>query len=115
MQISLVAHLGEGAPIILGDQPEDGLGRAAHHEGGAGREETQAQAGGDPCRIVRACLWQQDPELVPAHTRDQAVAPDVGEEDLAYNAQDLVPDACPRVLIEHALEVIDIGHHEMRG
>ena len=63
---------------------------------------------------MRACLWQQDPELVPAHTRDQAVAPDVGEEDLAYNAQDLVPDVVPAGVID-ALEVIDIGHHEMRG
>ena len=79
----------------------------------AGREEL-AQADGDPGRIVRAGPWQQEPELVPAHTGDQAVAPDIGEEDLAYNAQDLVADVVPAGVVD-ALEVIDIGHHEMRG
>ena len=65
-------------------------------------------------RVVRAGPWQQEPELVPAHTGDQAVAPDVGEEDLADDAQDLVADVVPAGVVD-ALEVIDIGHHEVRG
>ena len=92
--------------------PLDDLGMTAHDER-AGREEL-AQAGRDPGRVVRAGPWQQEPELVPAHTGDQAVAPDIGEEDLADNAQDLVPDVVPVGVVD-ALEVIDIGHHEMRG
>ena len=92
--------------------PLDGLGMAAHNER-AGREEL-AQAGRDPGRVVRAGPRQQEPELVAAHTGDQAVAPDIGEEDLAYNAQDLVADVVPAGVVD-ALEVIDIGHHEMRG
>ena len=68
----------------------------------------------DPCRIARARLEQQEPELIPAHTRDQAVAPDIGAEDLAYNAQDLVAGVVPMGVV-NPLEVIDIGHHELRG
>jgi hypothetical protein len=60
----------------------------------AGREGL-AQADGDPGRIGRARPRQQEPELVSAQPRDQAVAPDVGEEDLADDAQDLVADVVP--------------------
>ncbi len=60
------------------------LGVAAHDER-AGREEL-AQADGDLCRIVRAGPWEQEPELVPAHTGDQAVAPDIGVENPAHDA-----------------------------
>ena len=63
----------------------------------SGRDAKLAQANGDPGRIVRACPWQQEAELVPAQTGDQAVAPYIGEKDLAYNAQDLVPRSCPWV------------------
>ena len=92
--------------------PLDGVGMPAHNER-AGREEL-AQAGRDRGRVVRAGPWQQDPELVPAHTGDQAVAPDIGEEDLADNAQDLVADVVAASVV-NALEVIDIGHHKVRG
>jgi hypothetical protein len=88
------------------------LGEAAHDER-AGRQEL-AQAGRDPGRIVRAGPWQQEPELVPAQAGDQAVAPDVGEEDFADNAQDLVADIVAMGVVD-PLEVIDIGHHELRG
>ena len=63
---------------------------------------------------MRAGPWQQEPELVAADTGDQAVAPDVGEEDLADDTQDLVADVVPVGVVD-ALEVIDIGHHEVRG
>ena len=49
----------------------------------------------DPCRIARARLEQQEPELIPAHTGDQAVAPDIGAEDPTDNAQDLVAGVVP--------------------
>jgi hypothetical protein len=85
----------------------------AAHDERAGREEL-AQAGRDRRRVVRAGPWQQDPELVPAHTRDQAVAPDIGEEDLADDVQHLVADVVAASIV-NAPEVIDIGHHEVRG
>ena len=72
--------------------------KAAHDEG-AERQEL-AQAVGDPDRVVGAGPWQQEPELVPAHTRDQAVAPDIGEEDLADDTQDLVADVVPLGVVD---------------
>ena len=87
----------------------------AAHDERAGREEL-AQAGRDRGRVVRAGPWQQDPELVPTHTGDQAVAPDIGEEDLADDAQDLVADDAQDLVADvvaasvvNAFEVIDIG------
>ena len=100
--------------------PLDGVAMAAHDER-AGREEL-AQAGRDRGRVVRAGPWQQDPELVPTHTGDQAVAPDIGEEDLADDAQDLVADDAQDLVADvvaasvvNAFEVIDIGRHKVRG
>jgi hypothetical protein len=69
---------------------------------------------GDLCRIVRAGPWKQEPELVPAHTGDQAVAPDIGEEKPAHDAQDLVADVVPMDVVD-PLEVIDFSHHQVRG
>jgi hypothetical protein len=67
-----------------------------------------------PTVIVRAGPWQQEPELVSAQTGDQAVAPDIGQEDVGYDAQDLVEDVEPVGVVD-PLEIIDIGHHKVRG
>jgi hypothetical protein len=57
---------------------------AAHDE--RARRQDLAQAVGDLGRIARAGPWQQEPELIPAHTRDQVLAPDMGAEDPAHDA-----------------------------
>jgi hypothetical protein len=64
--------------------------------------------------MVRAGPWQQDAELVPAHTGDQALAPDIAAEDLTDDAQDLVADVVPMDVVD-PLEVIDVSHHQLRG
>jgi hypothetical protein len=92
--------------------PRAHFGKAAHHQR-AGREKL-AQAGRDPGRVVRAGPRQQEPELVPAQTGDQAAAPDMAEEDLADDTQDLVAGVVGMRVVD-ALEVIDIGQHEVRG
>jgi hypothetical protein len=88
------------------------FGEAAHHER-AGRQEL-AKTVGDPDRVVGAGSWQQEPKLIPTHARNQAVAPDISEEHLAHDTQDLVADVVP-VSVVDALEVIDVGHDEVSG
>jgi hypothetical protein len=63
---------------------------------------------------VRAGPRQQEAELVAGHTGYHAVGPDIGEEGFAYNAQDFVADSVAMGVVD-PLEVIDIGHHELRG
>jgi hypothetical protein len=93
-------------------EPFAHFGQTAHHERAGCHELTQA--GRDPGRVTRAGAWQQEPELVAAHTGDQAVAPDMDEQDLADDPQDLVADVVPVGVVD-ALEMIDIGHHEVSG
>jgi hypothetical protein len=81
-----------GQPDRERDRLDDRVPTA--HDERAGCEKL-AQAGGDPCRIARARLWQQELELIPAYTGDQAVAPDIGAEDPTDNAQDLVAGVVP--------------------
>jgi hypothetical protein len=57
---------------------------------------------------------QQEAELIPAHARNQVVASDMGQENLAHDAQNLVADVVTMGVVD-ALEVIDIRHYQVRG